>query len=109
MGLFGLGKKNGADKRVGERRQGGEHDGPERRSGTDQRGLAYGLKFKTVHPLAPLEDWLENTFPGEYRLIIEEISEDLAVKTVRAVFATDAQRVTFKAELSDYLKGPPAT
>lgn len=108
MELFGLGKKDGPDKRVGDRRQANSaHNGPEQRIGADPRGLLFGLKFKSAHPLGPLEDWLETTYPGEYRLTIEDISEDFAVKTVRAVFATDAQRAQFKLELAAYLKGPP--
>lgn len=67
----------------------------------------FALKFKTAYPLGPLEDWLETAFPGEYRLTIEDISKDFAVKAVRAAFATDAQRAQFKMELAAYLKGPP--
>lgn len=106
MKFFSLGGDNkNRTPRGRDRRRAGStvsYDGPERRSGVDRRGLIYGLKFKTERPVGPIEDWLDDNFPGDYRLSIEGISDDLHTKEVRAVFAHEDQRVTFKAFLVTY-------
>lgn len=104
MKFFSLGSSSG-DKtpRTGERRTSEDDSrqgGPDRRAGADRRGLTYGLKFKTGRAVGPIEDWLEDNFPGEYRLTIEGMSDDLHTKEIRVVFADDDQRVTFKAFLT---------
>jgi len=98
--LGGFGKD--ARPRSGERRRNGGdgYDGPERRSGADRRGLTYGLKFRTQGSLAALEEWLDARFPGDYRLTIEGMSDDLRTKEVRAVFAREDQRAALKFYLA---------
>ena len=109
MKLFNLGGKSPDDKtpRSGDRRRAGSdaaYTGPERRQGPDRRGLAYGLKFKTKRAVGPIEEWLERYMPGDHRLTIEGMSDDLTTKEVRVVFATEEQRTTFKAALSIYIQ-----
>ena len=105
MKLFDLGDGGNFGRSGKERRQGsGGYEGKERRSGVDRRGLKFGLRFRTSWALAPLEDWLSETFPGQHQFQIEEISEDFTYKDVKVLFATDEQRNRFKAILTTYLK-----
>jgi len=109
MKLFDLFGKSPDDKtpRSGDRRRAGSdahYTGPERRIGADRRGLSYGLKFKTKRAVAPIEEWLDRYMPGQHRLTIEGMSDDLTTKDVRVVFATEEQRTTFRAGLSLYIQ-----
>ncbi len=109
MKLFNLGGKPSSDKtpRSGDRRKAGSgahYTGPERRQGADRRGLGYGLKFKTERAVGPIEEWLDRYMADQHRLTIEGMSDDLTIKDVRVVFATEEQRATFKAALSIYIQ-----
>lgn len=108
MKPFELGSKKiapGSDPRADERRKESKasFDGPDRRQGADRRGLKYGLKFKTSSAVGPIEDWLNDNFPGESHLAISGMSDDFAVKEIQVSFASADDRQNFKDFLSDYL------
>lgn len=106
MKLFGLNKKTeNTTPRKGDRRSGTDknYSGAERRQG-DRRGLKVGIKFKLSRALGPVEDWLEEHFPGEHLLSIENISDDFEEKEVRVLLSTTAQRDAFAAFLRAYSK-----
>ena len=107
MKFFSLGKSDDQNRREkgDDRRRGTDanYRGPERRKGGDRRGLDVGLRFKTSHPLGPIEDWLSDHYPDAHRLNIAGMSDDFAVKEVQVVFATVEQREAFKLALSNYL------
>ena len=109
MKLFNLGKKDtpaAKNPRGGDRRQNTNTGfaGEDRRKATDRRGLLVGLKFKTSKAVGPIEDWLQDQFPGEHHFNIEGMSEDLYIKEVKVVFASVEQREKFKQFLSAYIK-----
>lgn len=109
MKLFNLGGKSPKDKtpRTGDRRTAGSdanYKGPERRQDADRRGLGYGLRFKTERAVGPIEDWLQETMPEVHRITIEGMSDDLSTKELKAVFASEELRETFKAALSTYIR-----
>ena len=109
MKLFNLGKKDDpakAEPRSGDRRRSEDpnYAGEERRQETDRHGLSVGLKFKTGKPIGPIEEWLNDKFPGSRHFMIESMSDDLYVKEIKVVFSTAEQREHFKTYLSAYLK-----
>jgi len=63
-----------------------------------------GLKFKTGKPIGPIEEWLNDKFPGSRHFMIESMSDDLYVKEIKVVFSTAEQHEHFKTYLSAYLK-----
>lgn len=106
MKSFDLFRLGNSAPRGPERRKSSKPDfkGLNRRAGADRRGLTYGLTFKTVAALAPLEEWLVENFPDQHRFTIEDMSEDLSVKHVRVLFTDDVDRQEFREYLKDYLK-----
>ncbi|MGJ3258048.1 MAG: hypothetical protein ACFE0S_00455 [Rhodospirillales bacterium] len=109
MRLFSLGGKSPEDKtpREGDRRKAGseaDYKGKERRQDADRRGLAYGLRFKTERAVGPIEDWLQENMPNLHRITIEDMSDDFYTKELRAVFASEDLRETFKAALGTYIR-----
>ncbi len=105
MRVFDLFRPTPSTERGPDRRStsGQSFKGLNRRNGADRRGLRFGLTFKTTEPLAPLEEWLAESFPDLHRFTIEDMSEDLSVKHVRVIFANETDRATFREYLKDYL------
>lgn len=107
MNLFELLFSTPAERRRADRRKRRDPNfaGPDRRKGPDRRGLPFGISFETSRALAPVEDWLECMMAGRYRMSIEGISDDLDIKSVKVVFAHEADREAFKAYIADYIEG----
>ena len=101
MNLFELLFSTPAERRRADRRKRRDPNfaGPDRRKGPDRRGLPFGISFETSRALAPVEDWLE------CMMAIEGISDDLDIKSVKVVFAHEADREAFKAYIADYIEG----
>jgi len=75
--------------------------GVDRRKGVGRSEFSCGLNFKTALAVGPIEDWLKDNFPDEYRISLQGVSDDLKTKKIRIAFAMPFQRDAFK----EFLQG----
>jgi len=53
---------------------------PQRRSEEERRGIFYDITCKTSGSIGVIEDWLDDNCEGEWKIILEEMDDDLVNK-----------------------------
>lgn len=55
-----------------------------------------GLRVTTSRPIREIEQWMDYHCLGEWRITLDEVSKDLAVKTIRLLFENQTDREAFR-------------
>lgn len=71
-----------------------ERRADERRQG-ERRNLVYSVRYTTHSALGPVENWLDVHCQGEWRIVLDGVTEDLASKIVLIMFERDDERQRF--------------
>jgi hypothetical protein len=94
---------SGADRRSGEdRRQvSGTPANEERREverrQEDRRRLAHGVRFATTGAVENVERWLRENCKGQWRIVLDDIDENLARKVLLVMFELPEEKQSFVA------------
>ncbi len=59
---------------------------PQRRSEEERRGIIYDITCKTSGSVGVIEDWLDDNCEGEWKIVIEDVDDDLVNKNLRVMF-----------------------
>ena len=68
--------------------------------GGKSRNWVCGVRYKTSTSKVLLERWLEEHATGEWALTLEDLDDNREVKTVKVLFAKEADKAAF----TEYLK-----
>ena len=103
MNIFNVKKLTpSVERRTGEERRHEPAPLPngDRRKGADRRGMRFGVMFKTSRSTDDIEDWLEDNCEELWSVTLEGIDEDLSSKTLRVLFRSEADKVSFSRKFS---------
>jgi len=96
-------RRSGQDRRRGDDRRQNEGTAakPERRAGErrqdERRKLVYSVRYSTHSALGTVENWLDVHCQGEWRIMLDGVTEDLTRKVVLIMFERDDERQQFIA------------
>jgi len=68
---------------------------PQRRSEEERRVIFYDITCKTSGSIGVIEDWLDDNCEGEWKIILEEMDDDLVNKNLRVMFEYAEEREKF--------------
>lgn len=75
---------------------------PQRRSEKKRRSITYDLTCSTSGSITEIEDWLDDHCEGKWKVILEDIDDDLVKKNLRVMFEYAEEREKF---FRLYIKG----
>ena len=68
---------------------------PQRRLEKKRRSIPYDLTCSTSGSITEIEDWLDNHCEGKWKMILEDIDDDLVKKNLRVMFEYAEEREKF--------------